>query len=137
MKSRLFTLLRIILPILLVAWIARSVMRKNPDAISDLAKAEKNYFLMACSVGACLSSLTITLWRWYLLVRAINLPFRFRDALRLGFIGNLFQYVALGTVGGDLFKAVFLAREQPARKPEAVATIFIDRAVGLLSLIHI
>ncbi len=135
MLNRLLILMRIVLPIILIGWIGHSVWKEDPDALSGLWNREKNYFLLGCSVTACLTAMVITFWRWFLLVRAIDIPFRFRDALRLGFIGNLFQYIALGTVGGDLFKAIFLAREQPARKPEAVATIFIDRAVGLLALL--
>ena len=135
MFNRLVIVLKLVLPILLVGWIVRSVWLENPNAISDIWNREKNYWLLACSIVTCVTAIVITFWRWYLLVRAINIPFRFRDALRLGFIGNLFQYIALGTVGGDLFKAIFLAREQPSKKPEAVATILIDRAVGLLALL--
>jgi uncharacterized protein (TIRG00374 family) len=77
---------------------------------------------------------SITFLRWYLLVRAVELPFTVRDALRLGALGYLFNFISLGSVGGDLFKAVFIAREQPGRRPEAVATVVIDRVVGLFAL---
>jgi uncharacterized protein (TIRG00374 family) len=73
--------------------------------------------------------------RWYLLVRTLHLPFRLRDAFRLGFLGYLFNFVAFGSVGGDLFKAVFIAREQPGRRTEAVATVIVDRVIGLYSLL--
>jgi uncharacterized membrane protein YbhN (UPF0104 family) len=67
-------------------------------------------------------------------VRAVGIRFRFRDALRLGFLGYLFNFVSLGSVGGDLFKAVFIAREQPGRRAEAAATVVLDRLVGLYGL---
>ena len=57
-----------------------------------------------------------------------------RDAFRLGFLGYLMNFVSLGSVGGDLFKAVFIAHEQPGKRAEAVATVFIDRVVGLYGL---
>ena len=38
-----------------------------------------------------------------------------RDAMRLGFIGNVFNLVIPGAVGGDIVKGAFLCREQ-ARK---------------------
>jgi glycosyltransferase 2 family protein len=41
----------------------------------------------------------------------------------------------VGNVGGDLFKAVFIAREQPGRRTLAVATVFVDRLSGLFGLI--
>jgi len=81
-----------------------------------------------------MAAVVLTIVRWYLLVRALQIPFRVRDALRLGFLGYLFNFVSLGSVGGDLFKAVFMAREQPGRRAEAVATVFIDRVIGLYGL---
>jgi len=70
-----------------------------------------------------------TFLRWYVLVRALDLPFRVRDALRLGFIGNVFNLVIPGAVGGDVIKAAYLCREQ-ARRTQAVSSMVIDRAVG-------
>ena len=52
------------------------------------------------------------------------------DAFRLGFLGYLLNFVSVGSVGGDLFKAIFIAREQPGRRAEAVATVLVDRIVG-------
>ena len=80
-----------------------------------------------------MGALLLTFVRWHRLVRALDLPFRFRDALRLGFIGNVFNLVIPGAVGGDLIKAAFLCREQ-AKKTQAVASMVIDRGVGLLGL---
>lgn len=80
-----------------------------------------------------LTALVLTFIRWYVLVRALDLPFRLRDALRLGFIGNVFNLVIPGAVGGDVIKAAFLCREQE-RKTQAVASMVIDRIVGLLGL---
>jgi uncharacterized membrane protein YbhN (UPF0104 family) len=67
-------------------------------------------------------------------VRALDLPFRLRDAFRLGFLCYLLNFISLGSVGGDLFKAIFIAREQPGHRPEAVATVVIDRIIGLYGL---
>jgi glycosyltransferase 2 family protein len=53
----------------------------------------------------------------------------------LGFIGYLFNYVAPGAVGGDLIKASLIAREQTERRLVAVATVFLDRVVGLVGLL--
>jgi glycosyltransferase 2 family protein len=76
----------------------------------------------------------ITFGRWYLLVWAQEFPFRLRDAVRLGFLGLLFNYVAPGSVGGDIFKAILLAKDQASRRTVAVATVILDRILGLLAL---
>lgn len=89
--------------------------------------------LVATAFAVFMAALMLSFVRWYTLVRALGLPFRLRDALRLGFIGNVFNLVIPGAVGGDVIKAAFLCREQ-ARKTQAVASMFIDRALGLLGL---
>ena len=90
--------------------------------------------LFAAFIG-CLTAVVLSFLRWWLLVRALDLPFRIRDAMRLGSLGYLLNFFSLGSVGGDLFKAVFIAREQPQRRTEAVATVVVDRVVGLYALL--
>lgn len=93
-------------------------------------------FLVAAFV-LCSSSIVLTFFRWYLLVKAQEFPFTMRDAVRLGFLGYLFNYVGPGIVGGDLAKAVLMAREQTERRTVAVATILLDRILGLLALLMV
>src|SRR5262249_13423178 len=50
--------------------------------------------------------------RWYFLVRAQGLPFTMVNALRLGMVGFFFSTFMPGSVGGDIIKATFIAREQ-------------------------
>jgi uncharacterized protein (TIRG00374 family) len=72
----------------------------------------------------------LTLPRWYVLVRALDLPFRFADALRLGLLGLFFNTFLPGSVGGDVVKAAAAAREQ-SRRTAAVASVVMDRLVAL------
>ena len=79
-------------------------------------------------------SATTTFVRWYVLVRAQELPFTLRDALRIGMIAYFFNAVLPSAIGGDLVKAVALARKQ-SRRTVAVATVLADRIVGLWAII--
>jgi hypothetical protein len=88
-------------------------------------------FALACVLW-CIS-LLITFVRWYLLVRAQDLPFTLRNAIRLGLVSYYFNSILPGSVGGDILKAVAVAREQ-SRRTVAVATIVIDRVIGLWAL---
>jgi glycosyltransferase 2 family protein len=81
----------------------------------------------------CAASTLLTFVRWYFLVRAVGLPFRLSDAMRLGMIGFYFNTFLPGSVGGDILKAAFLAREQ-SRRTVAVATVIMDRVLGLWAL---
>ncbi len=59
------------------------------------------------------------------------MPLSWRDALRLGFLGYLFNFISPGAVGGDLFKVVFLARERQGRRTEVAMSVLVDRLMGL------
>jgi uncharacterized protein (TIRG00374 family) len=76
----------------------------------------------------------VTFLRWYLLVVTQGLRFRVRDSLRIGFIGFLFSQVIPGAVSGDLVKVAMLVREQE-RRTVAVATVILDRVLGLYGLV--
>jgi uncharacterized protein (TIRG00374 family) len=88
-------------------------------------------FLFACSL--MLAALLLTFIRWYILVRAVNLPFTILNALRLGLVGYFLSTFLPGSIGGDIVKAAFIAREQQ-RRTAAVSTVLIDRGVGLWGL---
>jgi uncharacterized membrane protein YbhN (UPF0104 family) len=90
-------------------------------------------WLVAASI-ACFVAVLLTLVRWYYLVLALGLPLRFSEAMRIGFLGYMFNLAPFGIVGGDLLKAWLLARIQHGRRPEAVATVVVDRLVGLYLL---
>src|SRR5579875_2911237 len=100
--------------------------------INSTEPTHVGYFLLAFAVA--LPSILLTFVRWYILVRAVDLPFRFFDAFRLGFIGLFFNNFMPGSVGGDVIKAAVLAREQD-RRTVAVATVLMDRAIALWALI--
>jgi len=74
--------------------------------------------------------LTIIRWRW--LVRTLGLECSRREAFRFGFLGIALNLAPLGIVGGDTVKAVLLARRNPDYMPQAVASVIIDRFIGLL-----
>jgi glycosyltransferase 2 family protein len=73
--------------------------------------------------------------RWYGLVRALDLPFTMRNAVRLGLVGTFYNTFLPGAIGGDFVKAYFIAKGQPERKAAAVATVVADRLLGLFGLL--
>jgi len=78
-------------------------------------------------------AIPITFVRWYVLVRAQDLPFTIGSAFRLGLLGLFFNTFLPGSVGGDLVKAAGIARGQ-SRRTVAVATVIMDRIIGLWGL---
>lgn len=130
MKRLLINLIKIGVSVAILAVLFTGAQQ----SLYDLRNQPKNWGLLGVAAVLAMAGVCVTFVRWYWLVRALGLPFTLRDAFRLGFVGYLFNFVSLGNVGGDLFKAVFVAREQPGRRAEAVATVVIDRIVGLYAL---
>jgi glycosyltransferase 2 family protein len=83
---------------------------------------------------ATFAAVTLSWVRWHLLIRALGISIRLVDTLKLGALGLALNFVSLGSIGGDFFKAIFLAHGQSGRRTEAVATVIIDRVVGLLTM---
>jgi uncharacterized membrane protein YbhN (UPF0104 family) len=117
----------------IVAYLVFDVRRQA--GFDQIWHGSKNWPFLGLALLFFIAAQLLTMARWYWLVRALDLPFRWNDAVRLGFLGYLLTFVSLGTVGGDLLKALFVAREQPRRRLEAFSTVVVDRVFGLYSLI--
>lgn len=131
-KQRILTVLKIGVPAAIIAWLLWTIPEEQ---LYQLQQRPKDWSRLALSLLVVWVAVVLTFIRWFLLVRALRLPFRLIDAFRLGFLGYLFNFVGAGNVGGDLFKAYFIAREQAGRRPEAVATVVVDRVIGLYALL--
>ncbi len=72
--------------------------------------------------------------RWTWLLKAQGLAGQFGRAFRLTFIGVFFNNVMPGLTGGDIVKAVMIARDHPEQRPAAVGTVIVDRVLGIVVL---
>ena len=90
---------------------------------------------LAAAAALAFACTAIQLFRWYLLVRALGLPFAGRGVVRLGLVGYYYNSFLPGSVGGDAVKMFFIARGHPERRAAAVATVAADRLIGLFGLI--
>lgn len=102
-----------------------------------LANEPKHWLPLALAQGLVLLAFSLSFVRWFMLVRGLDLAFRIKDAFRLGTLGFMLNQVAPGSVGGDLVKAVFIAREQSGKRTEAIATVLVDRVIGLYAMLVI
>jgi uncharacterized membrane protein YbhN (UPF0104 family) len=108
---------------------------KYRDGLSKQFQQTPNLDLLLVVAAVFVGCTAVQYYRWYLLVRALDLPFTFRNAVRLGMVGTFYNTFLPGSVGGDLVKAFFIARDQPGRRAAAVATVVADRLFGLFGLI--
>lgn len=109
--------------------------RSDPEALELLLDGPRSAWRVVACFVLIVAAAMVTFVRWHLLLRTLHIPIRLRDTMRLGFFGQLLNFVSLGQVGGDLFKAFFIAKEQKGRRSEAVGTIIVDRVCGLYGLL--
>lgn len=77
--------------------------------------------------------LGVVRWQMVLKVQGFDIPF-VRTA-RISIIAHFFNSFLLGSIGGDVLKAYYVARETHHKKTEAVVTVLVDRLLGLFSLL--
>jgi uncharacterized protein (TIRG00374 family) len=100
--------------------------------VIELQPIDGKFLLLAALLDTL--GMSSTLVRWYILVRAQNLPFTLFQAIRIGTLSFLCNAFLPGSVGGDVIKAAALARTQD-RRIVAVATVVMDRALSIWALV--
>jgi len=96
-------------------------------------EADTTYLLLA--VGVLPLVYLITSYRWWLLLRGLEVPIRFSLALQINLVGAFYNTFMPGQTGGDVLKAYYAAKNAREHRTRAVLTVVIDRAVGLVALI--
>jgi uncharacterized membrane protein YbhN (UPF0104 family) len=125
--------LKTLLAVGILAWLLKGLVQEQ--AFRRLLDEPKHWPLLAIAQVLVLTAISLNYVRWYVLVRALDLNFKLSDAFRLGSLGLMLSQISLGSVGGDLFKAIAVAREQHGKRTEAVASVLIDRVVGLYAML--
>ena len=136
MKRFLSILLQIILIVGIFGFLfwnaATAVDSEGKNIFTILCEQPKRWYFLAAAFFIQLFAVSLTFIRWRWLVRTFGLECSRRDAFRFGFLGLMLNLAPLGIVGGDAVKAVLIAQKNPNYKSQAVASVFIDRFVGLL-----
>lgn len=81
------------------------------------------------------STILIGVGRWMIALNAQGLNLPWSRALGITFVAHFFNSFLLGSTGGDLMKAYYAARETAHKKTEAIVTVFVDRVIGLWSML--
>ncbi len=92
-------------------------------------------FPLALSFALMGGTLALGIVRWRMVLRAQGFELSLRRAAEISLVAHFFNSFLLGTVGGDVMKAYYAARETRHQKTEAVTTVFVDRVIGLWSML--
>ncbi|WP_367302564.1 lysylphosphatidylglycerol synthase transmembrane domain-containing protein [Allorhodopirellula heiligendammensis] len=127
-----FKIGKFVAPVLIIGYLLWRMPASNWQQLSE---RPINYPVLAAALGVAMVALFVSFLRWWMLVRCQGIPLSLLESLRLSSICFLLSFVSAGSVGGDLFKAVFLARRSPGKRVAAVASVFVDRGSGMYGLL--
>lgn len=131
-KKYLITAIKIAMSIAILGYLYR--LASQEEQLAELALNPKKWHWLAASFGMCLFAHLISYVRWGILVRALGIEFSTVDATRIGLIGLCFGLVSIGVVGGDSIRIFYAARQARNRLADAFCSVFLDRALGMLTM---
>ena len=131
-KKTLFAVIKIAISIAILTLLYRKAQDGNQ--FSEIAQTEKNWTWIVVALFLCAAAHLISFYRWRILVNALEVPFTTLEAVRIGLIGSAFGLVSLGVVGGDSLRVVFAARDAKNKLAQIFGSVFVDRAIGLLTM---
>ncbi len=116
-------------------WIFRRIFEKNsPEKFwATVSGVQPGWALAALASCGLMCGFAIVRWHAILRVQGLNLGWGRTSGIF--FIGAFFNTFMLGATGGDISKAYYVARETKHKQAEAVATVIVDRVIGLLALL--
>ncbi len=104
--------------------------------LTAFQQTDKFYVLLAIVIFAPVT--LIQGWRLRIMMKAQDIRIPLWECIKISYGGNFLNYVfMIGTTSGDVFKAYCAASHTDTHKTEAVATIFLDRLVGLVGLLMV
>jgi len=80
-------------------------------------------------------TIALGMLRWRMVMRVQGLDLSLGRTAEISLVAHFFNSFLLGSTGGDLMKAYYAARETHHLKTEAVVTVFVDRLIGLVSML--
>jgi uncharacterized membrane protein YbhN (UPF0104 family) len=132
-RRTLIALAKVGLALALLAYLLNQA--RAHDMFTKLVEQPKRWPLLLAGLVCTLSATSLTFVRWHLLIQSVGIRTRLLDTMRLGALGYALNFVSLGSIGGDFFKAIFLAHGHKGRRTEAIATVLADRVLGLMTFL--
>jgi hypothetical protein len=129
-RSRGSLILRIAFGLALMAFLIRSIGPENIRAA--LIPVQTQPAWIAASIALTFLALLAGVVRWHSLLRTLGLRTPFGRTFHGFFIGQFFNAFLFGACGGDLARILVAAHEHSEKRAEAVTSVFLDRAIGLV-----
>lgn len=134
-KKSVVCFLKVSVAILVIFYLFKSNWLTK-ESLSKLFNADNIRFIILSGllfVGAQILSAS----RLVLILGAISYPLRFSKGFKLVMIGNFFNIVIPGMVGGDVVKGFYLVKSDEERRIHSAGIVIMDRMLGFLALTFI
>lgn len=131
LKSTLWSALRWFFSVAILYWLFSS---GKLSGLKELDRLLHYPGLFSLAVLGVASNYILNFFRWQILLKGIGVLIPFRQIVRLSMIGQYFSIIMPGAVGGDIIKAVYIAKSYPKQRTDVVASILLDRVLGFLTL---
>ena len=105
---------------------------RYPQILKAFASTKVPVFLLGLLIFAAAASVASI--RLRLLIEAQGITVTLKEALSLTFIGYFFNNFLPTSIGGDVVKAYYLSKKTD-KKAGAYASVFVDRVIGLFTMI--
>ncbi len=132
MKTYLITSLKVAAACILIWYLFKSG-RLRTENLLRLLHSESLPILIPSAIAFLFSQLLSSI-RIRFLLEVIEVRINFIPIFKLTMIGNFFNLVIPGTVGGDIVKGFYLTRHESNSKGRSSGIVVIDRVVGLIAL---
>lgn len=100
-----------------------------------LADSGRRWPWYAAGFLLCVLVTAGTMLRWRIVLRTLGICLPFRKISSLVLVGAFFNSFLPGATGGDLVKAYYAAREVRTDRTTAVASVFLERLIGMPALL--
>ena len=108
------------------------LLKIDINELGDVLKRTDFLWCLA-ALAAALTARSVLALRWVVLLRARGTRLPWWRALQINLIGNFFNSFFPSTIGGDIVRAHRLSALK-GRTADSVASVVIERALGLLAL---
>lgn len=110
------------------------LIKKGPFQVEQIQFILSQYKILIAGIVLFFIQFVLFAVRWSFFVHLVA-PLSFANAFRLTLIGQFFSFFIPGGVGGDVIKALELARSHQLKKSEALSTVLADRILSLYAMI--
>ena len=132
MRKILSSAIRAFISISFIVLLLYIVRDKYPQIIKALASTKVPIFLLG--ILFFILAIFIASVRLRFIIEAQDIAVTFKEAVSLTFIGYFFNNFLPTSVGGDLVKGYYLSHKTD-NKAGSYASVFVDRVIGLVTMI--